>query len=173
MTTCPRQRFLPLKNHFSWYEKLIVRTCLAGVVLAAGIAVYRENKGVAIGCAAFVALGALLVVYDSLCVYCPYPFKYSDCLFYPYQFVAHVAKLHEGRIHWARQAVTVLVFGGMFAIPQYWLWGKWVLFTVFWGSTLPLAMLLPLYLCGHCRNGRSLANRAVAVQEGPDVQLDQ
>lgn len=171
MTSCPRQPFPPLKDHFSWYEKLIARTCLAGVVLAAGAAIYWDNKGVAIGYVVFVALGALLVVYDSLCVYCPYPFKYSACLFYPYQLVARFAAMREGRIHWARQAVTVLVFGGMFAIPQYWLWGNWVLFAVFWGLTLPLAMLLPLYLCGHCRNERCLGNRAVVLQHGPDASI--
>jgi hypothetical protein len=80
--------------------------------------------------------------------------------------------MRKGRIHWARQAVTVLVFGGMFAIPQYWLWGNWRLLAIFWGLTLPLALLLPLHLCGHCRNGRCLANRAVKIQRRPDVRHD-
>jgi hypothetical protein len=172
MNTCPQQPFSQLKDHFSWHEKLTARASLAGVVLTAGVGIYQENKGAAVGYVTFVALGALLVVYDSLCVYCPYPFRYSDCLFYPYQLVARFARLRDGRIHWARQAVTTLVFGGMFAIPQYWLWGNWSLFAVFWGLTLPLALLLPLYLCGHCRNERCLANRAVGLQHEPNVQRD-
>ncbi len=166
MNGCPTEPASPLKDRFSWWEKLIARACLAGVLLTAGLGIYRENKAIAIGYMAFVALGALLVVYDFLCVYCPYPFRYSDCLFYPYPLVARFAKMRPERIHWARHAVTVLVFGGMFAIPQYWLWGNWVLFAVFWGLALPLAMLLPLHLCGRCRNERCLANRSVGLQRG-------
>jgi len=169
MNTCSQQSLSPLKDQFSWYEKLAARACLAGVILAAATGIYQENKTAAVGYVVFVAIGALLVVYDSLCVYCPYPFQYSDCLFYPYQIVARLAKLRSGKIHWARQAVTVLVFGGMFAIPQFWLWGHWVLFAVFWGLTLLLAILMPLYLCGRCRNRRCLANRATGSQPKPDV----
>ena len=172
MNSCRREPPWPLKDRFFWHEKLIARACLAGAVFTAGVAIYRENKSVAIGYVVFVALGALVVVYDSLCVYCPYPFKYFDCLFYPYQLVARFAKVREGRIHWARQAVTSLVFGGMFAIPQYWLWGNWPLLAIFWGLTLPLALLMPLHLCGRCRHGSCLANRSVGVQLGPDVRHD-
>jgi hypothetical protein len=62
MTSCPRQPFPPLKDHFSWYEKLIARACLAGVLLTAVGGIYWENKSIAIGYVAFVALGGLLVV---------------------------------------------------------------------------------------------------------------
>jgi len=172
MNTCPREPLVALKDRFSWYEKLIARTCLAGVLLAAGAAIYRENRSVAIAYAVFVALGGLLVVYDSLCVSCPYPSTYSDCLFYPYPMVARFARLREGRIHWARQAVTAFVFGGMFAIPQYWLWGNWGLLAIFWGLTLPLALLLPLHLCRRCRHGRCLGNRGIGMQLGLDVRHD-
>ncbi len=172
MDRCPVEPTLRLKDRFFWYEKLIARACLAGLLFTATIGIYRENKSIAAGYVLFVALGALLVVYDSLCVYCPYPFKHSDCLFYPYLLVARVARPREGRIPWARHAVTVLVFGGMFAIPQYWLWGNWVLFAVFWGCTLALALLMPLYLCRRCRHGRCLANRSVGVPAGPDVRHD-
>jgi len=83
MNGSPREPPSPLNDHFSWYEKLIARACLAGAILTAGVGIYRENKSIAIGYAVFIALGSLLVIYDSLCVYCPYPFAYSDCLFYP------------------------------------------------------------------------------------------
>jgi hypothetical protein len=172
MSTCPRQPPSPLKDGFSWHEKLIARACLAGVLLTAAAGIYRYNRSVVIGYAVFVALGALLVVYDSLCVFCPYPFNYSDCLFFPYQLVARFAKLREGKIARPRQAATALVFGGMFVIPQYWLWGNWGLFAIFWGLTLPLALLLPMHLCRRCRNGRCFANRAVIIQPGLDVQRD-
>ncbi len=160
MTGSPGERLSPPKDSFSWHEKLIARACLAGAILTAAAGMYRQNKSIAIGYAALLAIGSALVIFDSLCVYCPYPFAHSDCLFYPYQLVARFARMREGKIYWARQAVTVLVFSGVFAIPQYWLWGNWVLFAVFWGLTLPLALLLPLHLCRRCRHKRCLANRA-------------
>jgi hypothetical protein len=172
MNTCRGDSPSPPKDRFFWHEKLIARACLAGAILTAGVAIYRENKSIAIGYVVFVALGALVVVYDSLCVYCPYPFKYSDCLFYPYQLVARLATMREGSIPRARHAVTVLVFGGMFAIPQYWLWGNWLLLAIFWGLTLPLALLMPLYLCRRCRHKGCLSNRSVGVPLEPEVRHD-
>ena len=172
MNGCPREPLSPLKDHFSWYEKLIARACLAGAILTAGVGIYRENKSIAIGYAVFIALGSLLVIYDSLCVYCPYPFTHFDCLFYPYQIVARFAKLRDGTIHWTRKVASALVLAGIFALPQYWLWGNWGLFALFWGLTLPLAFLVPLHLCGRCRHGRCPLNRTVGIQGGQRVQRD-
>ena len=165
MNACVQHSRFPLKDHFSWYEKLVARGCLAGAIITAGVGIARESKGVAVGYTVFVVLGGLLVVYDSFCVYCPYPFKFSDCLFYPYQLVARPARLRDGKIHWARQAVSAVVFGGIFAIPQYWLWGNWGLLAIFWGLTLPLILLLPLHLCRRCRHGRCPISRALQMGE--------
>mgnify|MGYP005838788285 CR=1 FL=1 len=162
MDRCPSEPTSPLKTRFAWYEKLIARACLAGVILVAGAAIYRQSAAIALGYLVFVGLGALVVVYDALCVYCPYPFHYSDCLFCPHQLVARFARLREGRIPWARQAASALVFGGIFAMPQYWLWGNWGLYATFWGLTVALALLVPLGLCRRCRHGRCPLNRTAA-----------
>jgi len=155
-----------LKDRFAWYEKLVARACIGGIVVAGALAMYQENKAIALAYLAFVAVAGAIVIYDALCVYCPYPFQYSDCLFYPYQLVARFAPMRGGRISWVRKAVAAVAFGGIFAFPQYWLWGNWSLFALFWALTLPLAVLIPLYLCRRCRHGRCPMNRAAIGKEG-------
>jgi hypothetical protein len=149
-----------VKDRFTWYEKLIARAGIGGAVLAATIAIYRDSKPVALAYIALVAVGGVLVVYDFLCVYCPYPFRYSDCLFYPHQLVSAIARLRGGRIHWLRKAGAAAVFGAIFAVPQPWLWDHGSLLAAFWALTLPLAVLFPLHLCRRCRHEQCPMNRA-------------
>jgi hypothetical protein len=163
MSTSASRPRLALRDGFAWYEKLIARACLGGMVFAAALAMPQDNKPIALGYLAFVAVAGAIVIYDALCVYCPYPFKHSDCLFYPYQLVARFARLRLGRISWVRKAVTAVAFGGIFSVPQYWLWGKWGLFALLWALSLPLAALIPLHLCRRCRHERCPMNR-VAIQ---------
>lgn len=158
MTTSASKPCPSLKDGFAWHEKMIARTCIGGIVFAGAIAMYQENRAIALSYLAFVAVAGAIVIYDALCVYCPYPSKYSDCLFYPYQLVARFVPLRGGRIPWVRKAVTAVAFGGIFAFPQYWLWGNWGLFALFWALTLPLAALIPLYLCRRCRHERCPMN---------------
>ncbi len=143
---------LPLKDHFTWYEKLIARGCLGGAILVAAIAMYLDNPAVTVGYLVLAAFGGAAVVYDFLCVYCPYPFRYSDCLFFPHQLLSTFAGLRSEGIDWLRKAGMTAVFAAIFAVPQYWLWGRWGLLTAFWGLTLPLAMLIPLHICRRCRH---------------------
>lgn len=158
MNRCHAETPAP-KEHFAWYEKLIARTCLAGILLAAVMSIYPASPGVAIGYVVFVALGGLVVVYDALCVYCPYPFTYADCLFYPSWLAARFARLRAGPIPWTRKAASALVFAVIFAVPQYWLWGNWTAWAIFWGSTVLLAILVPMHLCARCCHYRCPLNR--------------
>jgi len=154
-TPCPA-----LKDRFTWYEKLIARGCIIGAVLTGAAAMFLASPILGMGYLAAVALGGAVVVYDALCVYCPYPYSYSDCLFYPYQLVAQLTSLRSGPIPVARKAAAALAFGVIFAVPQYWLWGNWVLFALFWAFIVPLAVMIPLYLCRRCRHQRCPMNRA-------------
>jgi len=147
-----------LKDGFAWYEKLLMRAGFAAVVGIAAVGVYHSNPPVAIGYLLFVGLGGLVVMYDSLCVYCPYPYKHSDCLFFPYQLVASVRTLRTTPIAWFRKALSALVFMGIVAIPQYWLWGQWMLFGAFWALTILGGIAVPLRFCRHCRHRRCPMN---------------
>ena len=159
------ERVVKLKDGFAWYEKLSMRGGLAMVVGIGAFAIFRSNPLVGTGYVLLVGLGGLVVMYDSLCVYCPYPFKHSDCLFFPYQLVASVTKLRTSPIPWFRNALSALAFGGIVAIPQYWLWGHWVLFGTFWLLVVAGGIAVPLHFCRRCRHGRCPMN-LVALQTG-------
>ena len=154
-----------LKGGFAWYEKLAMRGGLAAVVGIGALAIYRNDPVMTTGYLLFVALGGLVVMYDSLCVYCPYPFKHSDCLFFPYQLVASVKKLRTTPIPWYRNALSAMAFLGIVAIPQYWLWGQWNLFGTFWVLVLAGGIAVPLHLCRRCRHRRCPVN-LVTLQSG-------
>jgi len=162
MSTDPNSPNLPRKDSFAWYEKLIARSCLGGAIVVGAVSIYQSSLTFAVGYLLLAAVGGLLVVYDFLCPYCPYPFSHSDCLFYPYQLLAWVTEIRGGRIHWVRNLGTVAAFGAIFAVPQYWLWGQWSLFAVFWGCTLPLVLLFPLHLCRRCRHERCPMHQALS-----------
>lgn len=157
-----------LKDSFAWYEKLSMRGGFAAVVGIGALAIYQSQPVAAAGYLLFVALGGLVVMYDSLCVYCPYPFKHSDCLFFPYQLVASVTKLRAKPIPWFRNALSALAFLGIVAIPQYWLWGQWSLFGTFWVLALVGAIAVPLHFCRHCRHRRCPMNLVTLRTDGQE-----
>jgi hypothetical protein len=159
------EKEVQLKDGFSWIEKLVTRGGLAGVVGIGTFAIYRSDPRVAIGYLLFVACGGLVVMYDSLCVYCPYPYKHSDCLFFPYQLVASMTTLRTTPIPWFRKAISALAFLGIVAIPQYWLWGQWGLLAIFWTLAVVGGVAVPLHFCRHCRHRRCPMN-LVTLQVG-------
>jgi len=149
-----------LKDGFTWYEKLIVRSAFGAICCIGAVAIYLQSGLAAAGYLLFVAAGALLVVYDCLCVYCPYPFERSDCLFFPHQFLSSITEMRRGKISWLRKLLLVVVFGGVVAIPQYALWGNWSLFAAFWALAVPVGVVMPLHFCPRCRHLRCPANLA-------------
>ena len=159
------EKGLDLKDGFSWLEKLFMRGGLAAVVGIGVFAIYGSDPRVAIGYLMFVAIGGLVVIYDSLCVYCPYPYKHSDCLFFPYQLVTSVTTMRTTPISWFRKGLSALAFLGIVAIPQLSVWGQWGLFGAFWALTVVGGIAVPLHFCRHCRHGRCPMN-LVTLQTG-------
>lgn len=143
-----------LISGFTWYDKLAMRGGLAVVVGIGTFAIYGNNPVAAAAYLLFVALGGLVVMYYSLCVYCPYPYKHSDCLFFPYQLVASVTTMRPGSISLFKNALSGSAFFGIVAIPQYWLWGQWPQFAVFWVLVLVGGITIPRRFCRRCRHGR-------------------
>ena len=159
------EKEIPLKDGFAWHEKLCMRGGLAVVVGIGALAIYGSAPLLAVRYLLFVALGGLIVMYDSLCVYCPYPFRYSDCLFFPYQLVASVTTLRTTPIPWFRKVFSALAFFGIVAIPQYWLWGQWSLFAAFWILTVVGGIAIPFQFCRRCRNRRCPMNLVALESE--------
>jgi hypothetical protein len=159
------EKQVEFKDGFSWLEKLLMRGGLAAVIGIGAFAIYNSSPWTAAGYLVFVAIGGLVVMYDSLCVYCPYPYKHSDCLFFPYQLVASVTTMRTTPISWCRKALSALAFLGIVAIPQYWLWGQWGLFVALWALTVLGGIAVPLHFCRHCRHGRCPMNMVTLQTE--------
>ena len=149
-----------LKDRFSWYEKLLTRVGLVGLVGVGALGIYLESPAAASGYLAFALVGGLLVVYDCLCVYCPYPYEHSDCLFFPPQLVTGVVKRRTGKIHWLRKVLLLVTAAGLVLIPQYWLWGRWGLLALFWILAALIGVAFAVYYCPRCRHGGCPMNRA-------------
>jgi hypothetical protein len=145
---------------FTWYDKLVMRAGLVAIVAIGAAGIYLQSPAAAAAYLVFGAAGGLLVVYDLVCVYCPYPFQHSDCLFYPHPLVSRVTELRTGPIPLWRKGLTALVFGGLVALPQYWLWGNWALLAAFWAVAVPLGVLTPIRFCRRCRHHRCPLNMA-------------
>jgi len=156
--SCPRRP--ALMDGFAWYQKLIMRAGLGAIVALGTAGIYLENRTAAAAYLFFGAVGALLVVYDLVCVYCPYPFQHSDCLFFPYQLLARVTGLRAGAIPLWRKGLAALVFGGLIAVPQYWLWGHWGLMAGFWAVAAVLGPFMAMGFCRRCRHYRCPLNMA-------------
>lgn len=162
MTDATPQRCPALKDGFTWYEKLLTRGLLAGMIGVGAVGVWVASPGAAIGYLAFAAVGGLLVVYGLLCVYCPYPYQHADCLFFPYPLVSRVAPQRAGAIGPVRKLLLVAVSAGLVLVPQYWLWGNWPLLAAFWLLAAALATVFPSYYCRRCRHVRCPLNAATA-----------
>jgi hypothetical protein len=149
-----------MKDGFAWYEKVLTRAGFAALVCIGAATIFLHNQFAAAGYLLFVTIGGLLVMYDSLCVYCPYPYKYGDCLFFPHQLVSQLTQMRTGELPWPRHLLTALVFAGLVLIPQYWLWGHWLLFAVFWSLVVAAGLVFSLHFCRRCRHNRCPAKRA-------------
>ena len=160
MTNATPQQGPALKDDFTWYDKLLARGGVGGMVAIAAAGMWMQSPGAAIAYLAFAAIAALLVVYDLLCVYCPYPYQYADCLFFPHALVSRAVRQRTGAIGPARKLLMAAVSAGLVIIPQYWLWANWPMFVAFWLLAVPLGMAFPVYMCRRCRHTRCLANRA-------------
>lgn len=147
-----------LKDGFTWREKLLMRAGAAGMIGIGAVGSYLHDPRVALGYVLFVAIAGAGVMYDFLCVYCPYPFRYSDCLFFPYPLVAAVKTRRTTAIPQSRKVLAAIAFGGIVILPQYALWGQWILFAVFWGLAAILGVTIPLRFCRRCRHGHCPVN---------------
>jgi hypothetical protein len=153
-----------LKDGFAWYEKLLARAGLAGMVLVGAIAIYLASPWAAVAYLLFGLVGGLLAIYDFLCVYCPYPYQYSDCLFFPAPLLTAIVKRRTGKIYWLRKALLVLIVAGLILVPQYWLWDNRALLAGFWALAAAIALAFPGYYCRRCRHGQCPLNRAAETR---------
>lgn len=155
-----RNECIPLKDGFSLLDKILMRLGFYGFLLVATAAIFRASPTWAIIYLAFGGAAALLVVYNLLCVYCPYPYEYASCLFFPHPLLSKVAKRRHGRMGASAKAGTMLITIVLLAFPQYWLFQDARFALAFWALALPTLLAIPLYYCRRCRHRTCAFNRA-------------
>ena len=147
------------KDGFGRLEKVLMRIGFYGFVLigAAGIFLQRPVFGMVYVAGA--VAGLLWVVYGLLCRYCPYPYHYSDCLFFPYRWLAALKAPPAGRMGWLHQCGFTLVMLALLLVPQPWLMDDLQRLLLFWLLAGPTVAALPMYYCRRCRHRQCAFNR--------------
>lgn len=149
-----------LKDGFQPHEKIIMRIGLAAMILLAFFAILMHSVSAAVVYIVCSGVGGLLVVYRFLCVYCPYPYHFSDCLFMPPKMVSALAKEREGECGAGDMAGTTIVMLILIVFPQYWLLKHTGMAVAFWAIAIFFAIAFPAIYCNRCRHKRCMFNRA-------------
>ena len=79
-----------LMDGFSLLDKFVFRVSVYGFVTIGAYGIFLESTAWAIVYSAFAILGNFFVTGYCLCAHCPYPYKKSDCLFFPYQLITNL-----------------------------------------------------------------------------------
>ncbi len=142
------------KRQFERHEKWIARLGFALLVLVGLVALYQKSPNSAFAYAVIVVVCSLLLVYDLLCPYCPYPYKYKTCLLYPHQLLTWVTRHRTRELGPVRRTLIFVAFGLLLLVPQYGLLGNWSLFVVFWLLGVLLGLLFFFSWCPQCYHRR-------------------
>jgi hypothetical protein len=114
--------------------------------------------------------GFTLVILPGLCAHCPYPYRFSTCLFFPLGLLKRYYPYKGPRMSRAEKIFVAVVMAGIFIFPQFWLLRQPGTLAVFWLLALPVLIVFPLYYCRRCRHVGCPMNRVadhkVELHEG-------
>ena len=147
------------KDSFSTVEKLFMCISFYVFVLFGIVGLFVENWIVGVIYLVFVILSLQVVLPRMFCCYCPYPYQYSTCLFLPLRNFEGIDQKKEG-MRLINRLAPVIVFGGMYLIPQYWIVKNLFFFIGFWVFGLIVGLGLPIHFCGSCKHVQCPINRA-------------
>jgi len=141
-----------LIEKFSLFEKIFMRIGFYSFIIIGAYGIFSVNTLWALIYIGFVLLGLTFGLLYCLCSHCPYPYKFSDCIFLP--FVA-IKKLYNFRSEsmkiWEKTGFIVTITG-LVAIPQYWLLKNFTILVIFWIFCLPTLAGLIFYFCKQCHH---------------------
>jgi len=151
MSTQKPNRNANLIETFSFTEKFIFRAGFSSVFVIALYGIYLESITWGLIYAIYLFL-VLIVILGCFCAYCPYPYRYSDCLLLPYGLIKKLFKARPGPISTLEKSVLIVTMIGMIAIPQYWLFKNLTLLIMFWILFILISVPFPFYICKRCQN---------------------
>jgi hypothetical protein len=166
MSTAP-ETCRALIDKFAWYEKVLARLGVVALVGVGAWGMYLQSPVAAVVYLVLAGVGGVLVIFELLCVYCPYPYQQNDCLFFPPQLLTRLTERRHGAISPTRKTLLALVGAGLVLIPQYWLWGNWALLAGFWVLVALIGLGFGLHFCRRCRHGQCPLNSAARTGSEP------
>jgi len=141
-----------LVQGFTLVQKILMRLGFFGFMIIGAYGVYLESMLWGLIYSGFVIFGIEFGLSYFLCSHCPYPYKYSDCLFAPFWVFTKQYKFRSAPMSILDKAVFILAMAGFIVIPQYWLFKNYTILILFWIFCLPTIASLPLFWCRRCRH---------------------
>jgi bacteriorhodopsin len=141
-----------LIDRFSMPQKLLMRI---GWLTSTAVGVVSIAKHAPLWAGiyvAYVVLGFALVVLPSLCAHCPYPAKFSTCLFMPPGIVKRFYPYRGPRMSVYGKVATFTAMVGMFIMPLFWLIHDLPLLVLYGLLGLPVLAAFPAFFCRRCRH---------------------
>ena len=150
-----------LIDRFSWKQKLLMRTGWFGFMAVGAWGIYLQDPLWALLYVSAGVAGFALVVLPCLCTHCPYPSRFSTCLFLPAGLVQRFYPYRGPQMTPAGKLAVAAVMVGMVAFPQLWLISHPGLLVLFWLLALPVIAAFPLHYCRRCRHTGCPMNQAL------------
>jgi hypothetical protein len=154
------QKNIKLHDGFTITEKILLPGLWYVYVAIGAYAIFAESITWGLIYLAFCTFGFFVGILYTLCAHCPYPYEYSDCLFFPHKFIKKLYRHRPGPLTMPDKTGLWISLLGTVILPQYWLLNNASLLILFWVFCIPAWASLPLYLCKKCRNFECPINKA-------------
>ena len=149
-----------LINRFSLKEKLLMRSGWLGFMTVGAYAIYRQDPLWAYMYVIGEFLVFALVILPFLCAHCPYPYKFSTCLYMPHGLVQKFYAYRGPEMGASEKIAAGAALASMVIIPQFWLIHEIKLLVIFWLAAVPSMAVFPLHYCSRCRHHGCPMNKA-------------
>ena len=159
MTTQDCEHNCVLIDSFGRTEKALMRIGFYGSLIVGAYAIYSASLPWGLLYTGLAVPGLFFAALHCFCAHCPYPYQYSDCLFFPPWLVSRLHKSRPQPMSALDKTVSVIVMGWLFLVPQYWLLKNPVLLVPFWALCLPVLARMALHVCRRSRYFHCPLNR--------------
>lgn len=147
-----------LINGFSLKVRIIMHSGIYLFALFGTLGIGLENWKVGLAYLAFVIFSFRVLLIGMFCRYCPYPFKYNSCMFFPIRLFKNITP-KSGKAPFIYRFGHLFAFGGMFIAPQFWIYNHPYLAVGFWVTFLVICLGMLIRMCGRCRYEQCPFNR--------------
>lgn len=152
MLTQNCRQHVNLVERFTLLQKIFMRLGFYGFMIIGAYGIYLESILWGLIYSGFVIFGIKFGLSYFLCSHCPYPYKYSDCLFAPFWVFTKQYKFRSAPMSILDKTVFILAMAGFIVIPQYWLFKNYTILILFWIFCLPTIASLPFFWCRRCQH---------------------